>query len=114
MRRSAILQRLQKETKARASFFFRHSKSAKNLALKPLDDHGERVAVTAVWGVTFVQVKDAVAVYPLFAFLAVRFGISTVVLAPFACRPLAVGLQQAGHSVTLATSREFSPTTIPS
>src|SRR5690349_7142680 len=39
------------------------------------------LAVTAVWGVTFVQVKDAVAIYPLFAFLAVRFMIATVVLA---------------------------------
>jgi drug/metabolite transporter (DMT)-like permease len=46
------------------------------------------VAVTAVWGLTFVQVQDALAVYPLFAFLAVRFGISTIVLAPFAWRPL--------------------------
>ena len=42
------------------------------------------VAVTAVWGVTFVQVKDAVAIYPLFAFLAVRFAIASVTLAPFA------------------------------
>ena len=42
------------------------------------------VAVTAVWGVTFVQVKDAVALYPLFAFLAVRFAIATAVLAPVA------------------------------
>jgi drug/metabolite transporter (DMT)-like permease len=39
------------------------------------------VAVTAVWGVTFVQVKDAVALYPLFAFLAVRFAIASGVLA---------------------------------
>ena len=46
------------------------------------------VAVTAVWGLTFVQVKDAVALYPLFAFLAVRFAIATVVLAPPAARPL--------------------------
>ena len=38
------------------------------------------VLVTAVWGVTFVQVKDAVALYPLFAFLAVRFAIASVVL----------------------------------
>ena len=38
-------------------------------------------AVTAVWGVTFVQVKDAVAIYPLFAFLAVRFAIAAAVLA---------------------------------
>ena len=38
------------------------------------------LAVTAVWGVTFVQVKDAVAIYPLFAFLAVRYAIATGVL----------------------------------
>ena len=46
------------------------------------------VAVTAIWGVTFVQVQDALALYPLFAFLAVRFAISTLVLTPFAWRPL--------------------------
>ena len=39
------------------------------------------VVVTAVWGLTFVQVKDAVALYPLFAFLAVRFAIASLVLA---------------------------------
>jgi drug/metabolite transporter (DMT)-like permease len=39
------------------------------------------VAVTAVWGYTFVPMKDAVAVYPLFAFLAVRFAIAAAVLA---------------------------------
>jgi len=38
------------------------------------------IAVTAVWGVTFVQVKDAVEVYPLFAFLAVRYAIAAGVL----------------------------------
>ena len=44
------------------------------------------IAVTVVWGVTFVQVKDAVEVYPLFAFLAVRYAIAAgalgVVAAP--------------------------------
>jgi drug/metabolite transporter (DMT)-like permease len=44
------------------------------------------VAVTAVWGVTFVQVKDAVALYPLFAFLAVRFAIASLALAPAGAR----------------------------
>jgi drug/metabolite transporter (DMT)-like permease len=39
------------------------------------------IGVTAVWGVTFVQVKDAVAIYPLFAFLAVRYAIAAGVLA---------------------------------
>jgi drug/metabolite transporter (DMT)-like permease len=48
------------------------------------------VGVTAIWGVTFVQVQDALELYPLFAFLAVRFAISTVALAPFAWRPLKV------------------------
>ena len=46
------------------------------------------MAVTAVWGVTFVQVKDAVALYPLFAFLAVRFAIATCALAPVGVRRL--------------------------
>lgn len=50
------------------------------------------IAVTAVWGVTFVQVKDAVAIYPLFAFLAVRFAIAALVLAaPAAGRMRALG-----------------------
>jgi drug/metabolite transporter (DMT)-like permease len=39
------------------------------------------IAVTAIWGVTFVQVKDAVEIYPLFAFLAVRYAIATGALA---------------------------------
>ena len=42
------------------------------------------LAVTAVWGVTFVQVKDAVAVYPLLGFLALRFAIAAATLAPVA------------------------------
>jgi drug/metabolite transporter (DMT)-like permease len=46
------------------------------------------ILVTAVWGVTFVQVKDAVALYPLFAFLAVRFAIASAALAPPAARRL--------------------------
>jgi drug/metabolite transporter (DMT)-like permease len=50
------------------------------------------ILVTAVWGVTFVQVKDAVALYPLFAFLAVRFAIASVVLAvPAAGRMRSLG-----------------------
>jgi drug/metabolite transporter (DMT)-like permease len=46
------------------------------------------LAVAAIWGLTFVQVKDAVEVYPLFAFLAVRFAIATATLAPVAGRRL--------------------------
>lgn len=47
------------------------------------------VAVAVVWGATFVMVKDAVALYPLYGFLAWRFGIAViafVVLFPRAIR----------------------------
>ena len=47
------------------------------------------LVVTAIWGVTFVQVKDAVELYPLFAFLAVRFAIATAALAVPATRRVA-------------------------
>ena len=56
------------------------------------------VAVTAVWGLTFVQVKDAVALYPLFAFLAVRFAIAALVLAA----PAAGRMRTLGRSGWLA------------
>lgn len=39
------------------------------------------IAVAAVWGGTFVVVKDAVAAYPLYAFLALRFAIAVVAFA---------------------------------
>ena len=85
------------------------------------------VGVTAIWGVTFVQVQDALALYPLFAFLAVRFAISTIALAPFAWSPLralpregilagvgvgallaaAYGLQTAGLDLTTVASTGF-------
>jgi drug/metabolite transporter (DMT)-like permease len=85
------------------------------------------VGVTAVWGVTFVQVQDALELYPLFAFLAVRFAISTVALAPFAWTPLrtlpregwlagtgvgvllagAYGFQTAGLELTTVSSTGF-------
>jgi drug/metabolite transporter (DMT)-like permease len=53
------------------------------------------VAVTAVWGVTFVQVKDAVAIYPLLAFLALRFAIASATLAVPGARRVR-GLGRAG------------------
>ncbi len=85
------------------------------------------LAVTAIWGYTFVPVQEALGAYPLFAFLAVRFAISAVVLAPFAARPLrtlprggylaglgaglllalAYGLQTAGLELTTVSSTGF-------
>lgn len=85
------------------------------------------VAVTAVWGYTFVPVQKAVDSFPLFSFLALRFAVSTVVLAPFAVAPLrrlprsgyvaglgagavlalAYGLQTAGLELTTVSSTGF-------
>jgi len=85
------------------------------------------VGVTVIWGYTFVPVQEAIAIYPLFAFLAVRFGISSLVLAPFAWRSLrmlprsgfvagvgagvllaaAYGLQTAGLELTTVSSTGF-------
>jgi drug/metabolite transporter (DMT)-like permease len=85
------------------------------------------IAVTVVWGVTFVQVKDAVDVYPLFAFLAVRHAIATGALAVAGGRRvltlgrsgfaagavlggllgLGIGLQTAGLERTTVSSTGF-------
>lgn len=41
------------------------------------------VGVTTIWGLTFVLVKDAVAVMPPLRFLAIRFILAGLILAPF-------------------------------
>jgi drug/metabolite transporter (DMT)-like permease len=41
------------------------------------------LGVTLVWGATFVMVKDAVAHFPVFAFLALRFSFAALALIPF-------------------------------
>jgi drug/metabolite transporter (DMT)-like permease len=56
------------------------------------------VLVTAIWGVTFVQIKDALELYPLFAFLAVRFAIAVAVLVV----PVAPRLRSLGGRGALA------------
>ncbi len=85
------------------------------------------ILVTAVWGVTFVQVKDAVELYPFLAFLAVRYLIATAALAPVAVArlrglgrdglvagavlgvlvALGIGLQTAGLERTTVTNTGF-------
>jgi drug/metabolite transporter (DMT)-like permease len=49
------------------------------------------VAVTAVWGSTFVLVRDAVAQVPPFAFIAYRFLAAALLLAAIRPRLAAVG-----------------------
>jgi hypothetical protein len=62
------------------------------------------VGVTAVRGLTFVQVRHAVAVDPLFPFRAVRFGIA--VLAPSAAgRPRLLGRRGAEPACGAALRR---------
>ena len=41
---------------------------------------GLLLMVTAIWGSTFVMVKDAVGAYPVFPFLALRFGLGMMAL----------------------------------
>lgn len=41
------------------------------------------VLVVAIWGATFVMVKDAVTGFPVFTFLAIRFTLATLTLLPF-------------------------------
>ncbi|HXV03650.1 MAG TPA: DMT family transporter [Gaiellaceae bacterium] len=85
------------------------------------------ILVTAVWGLTFVQVKDAVELYPLTAFLALRYLVATGALAvPAAPRlrglgrdgllagavlglliTLGIGLQTAGLERTTVTNAGF-------
>jgi drug/metabolite transporter (DMT)-like permease len=85
------------------------------------------ILVTAVWGLTFVQVKDAVELYPLFAFLAVRYLIASAALAPVSATrlrslgrdglvaggvlgaliALGIGLQTAGLERTTVTNAGF-------
>lgn len=40
------------------------------------------LVATAIWGATFVMVKEAVASYPVFAFLSIRFALALLVLLP--------------------------------
>ena len=41
------------------------------------------LGVTAIWGATFVMVKDAVASFPVFSFMTLRFVFAALVLVPF-------------------------------
>ncbi len=42
------------------------------------------LVVTLIWGATFVMVKDAVSAFPVFSFMAIRFALAAVALAPIA------------------------------
>ena len=58
------------------------------------------VAVSAIWGGTFVLVKNAISAFPVFAFLTVRFTIATLSLWPlrFWLEPRFAVLRRRGHT----------------
>jgi drug/metabolite transporter (DMT)-like permease len=63
------------------------------------------VAVTAVWGWTFVVVQDAIALYGVIPFLAVRFVLAAAALAPIYARRLTPrALQTLGLLFTTPTN----------
>ena len=57
------------------------------------------VGITAVWGWTFVVVQDAIAVYGVLPFLAVRFAIAAAALAPFSATKTTKGVLFAGAGI---------------
>ena len=59
--------------------------------------------VTLIWGSTFVMVKDAVANFPVFSFLALRFAFAALVLLPF------VVLRQRSARANVLESEATSP-----
>lgn len=78
------------------------------LARKRLMADGALLAVTAIWGATFVMVKDAVSAFPVFSFMALRFSLATLALLPFAAwqlrRPQTAGptIKQSGSIRSLS------------
>jgi drug/metabolite transporter (DMT)-like permease len=57
------------------------------------------LGVTAIWGATFVMVKDAVASFPVFSFMALRFVFAALVLLPFVLVRRRTSQDQAGPAL---------------
>lgn len=58
--------------------------------------------VTLIWGSTFVMVKEAVSTYPVFPFLAIRFGLATLALLAVGWKRLpTLGWRGAGAGVLI-------------
>jgi drug/metabolite transporter (DMT)-like permease len=63
--------------------------------------------VTLVWGWTFPVVKDAVAAYGVVAFLAIRFALATVAMAPLGIRRATRASWLAGGGIGLALAAGY-------
>src|SRR5918995_5445674 len=60
------------------------------------------VGVTVVWGWTFVVVQDAIALYGVLGFLAVRVALAAVALAPYSVRKVSLRTLGVGAGIGLA------------
>ncbi len=65
------------------------------------------VLVTIVWGWSFVLVKDAIATYGVMSFLAVRFIIAGLVMAPYSVRRVTRSSLAVGIPIGLVLSAVF-------
>lgn len=65
------------------------------------------VAVAAVWGWTFVVVQDAVALYGVLGFLALRFAVASAALFPFLARRLTRKTLLAGAGIGLVLAAGY-------
>jgi drug/metabolite transporter (DMT)-like permease len=65
------------------------------------------VAVTAVWGWTFVVVQDAISFYDVIPFLAVRFVLAGTALAPIYARKLTRRSLIVGGVIGVVLAAEF-------
>lgn len=63
------------------------------------------LAVTAVWGATFVMVKDAVSAFPVFSFMALRFTLAALALLPLALWQIRERRRQPATSQTTSAGR---------
>ncbi len=60
------------------------------------------VGVTMVWGWTFVVVQDAIALYGVLSFLAVRFALAAAALVPYGARKVSLRTLGVGAGIGLA------------
>ena len=70
------------------------------------------VLVTAVWGSTFVLVKDAISQYPTLPFLAVRFALAALVMVVIVHRPPGWRVVRVGVVIGLALAAGYLLQTI--
>jgi drug/metabolite transporter (DMT)-like permease len=65
------------------------------------------VGVTAIWGWTFVVVKDAILLYGVMAFLAIRFAVASITLAPLCLKRMTRRTLLVGMGIGLAMAAGY-------